>query len=58
MLTHEKGRKGELNMKQLEEEYKNSEILTDTVGVDKNDEMLERSVQLEYTENDDTLRKK
>ena len=55
MLKHENGRKGELNMKQKKEEYKDSEILTEVMGVDQNDEMLERSMQLEYTENDDML---
>ena len=55
MLKHEKGRKGELNMNQKKEEYKDSEILTDAMGVDQNDEMLERSMQVDYTENDEVL---
>ena len=50
MLKHEKGRKGEMNMKQKKEEYKDSEVLTEVMGVDQNDEMLERSMQLEYEE--------
>ena len=57
MMKHENGRKEELNMNQKKEEQKDSEVLTEVIGVDKNGEMLERRMQWEYTENDETLEK-
>ena len=55
---HENGRKGELNVNVKKEEKKDDgEVLTDVMGSDQNEEMLERSVQEECTD-EETLKKR
>ena len=55
---HENGRKEELKKKLKKEEREDDgEVLTDVMGSDQNEEMLERSVQLEYTD-EETLKKR
>ena len=53
---HENGGKGELNVKKVEKKD-DGEVLTDVMGSDQNEEMLERSMQVECTD-EETLKKR
>ena len=55
---HENGRKEELKKKLKKEEREDDgEVLTDVMGSDQNEEMLERSMQMEYID-EETLKKR